>query len=224
MAELSGPTTTSSSARCSIETQSSCCEPSEKDACCGSGTSARSCDCSPTQAGTVAANELSDHSRPHAGLPTSSDTTETELSPAISILNITHVAAETAAGAAVRRVELFEPAMCCESGVCGPSVDQQLIEIREDLRWTSSQGAEVSRHSLSSDPDAFVANAKLTGLMVAFGEQALPALLVDGEIVMHGRYPTREELADFLATKAEPVVELPVSASGDCGCAPGGCC
>ena len=223
MAELSEPTTTPSSACCSTETQSSCCEPSEKDACCGSGASGGSCGCSATLAGTIAANEPGHHSRPQAG-PTSSDTTETELSPAMFTLNITDVDVETAARAAVRRVELFEPAMCCESGVCGPSVDQQLIDIREDLRWAGSQGAEVARHNLSSDPDAFVANAKVTGLMVAFGEQALPALLVDGEIVLHGRYPTREELAGLLATKSEPVVELSVSASGDCGCASGACC
>ena len=64
--------------------------------------------------------------------------------------------------------------MCCQTGVCGPSVDQQLIDVREDLRWAEAQGAQVSRHNLSSDPDAFVANPKVTGLMAAFGERALP--------------------------------------------------
>ena len=127
--------------------------------------------------------------------------------------------ADTAAGA--RRVELYEPAMCCQTGVCGPSVDQQLIDVREDLRWAEAQGAEVTRHNLSSDPDAFVANPKVTGLMAAFGEGALPALVIDGEIAIHGRYPSRDELADLLAVKAEPV-ELPVS-SGGCGCGPGEC-
>ena len=39
-----------------------------------------------------------------------------------------------------RRVELYEPAMCCQTGVCGPSVDQQLIDVREDLRWAEFQG------------------------------------------------------------------------------------
>jgi hypothetical protein len=73
-----------------------------------------------------------------------------------------------------RRVELYEPAMCCQSGVCGPSVDQQLIDIREDLRWAEAQGAASARHNLSSDPDAFVANPKVTGLMAAFGEAPCP--------------------------------------------------
>jgi len=124
-----------------------------------------------------------------------------------------------------RLVELFEPAMCCETGVCGPSVDQQLIDVRESLRWLESQGARVSRHNLSSAPDAFVANPKVTGLIAAFGEVALPALLLDGEIVMHGRYPSRDELGQLLhaAPASRPHTET-AERSGDCGCEPGGCC
>ncbi len=153
--------------------------------------------------------------------PSSSIPTETESSAPMPTLKITHVTPQTPV--AQRRVELFEPAMCCQSGVCGPSVDQKLIEIREDLRWAEGQGASVRRHNLSSDPDAFVASPKVTGLMAAFGEQALPALLVDGDIVLHGRYPSRDELAGFLGAAAAPV-EPPVSSGGGCGCGSTGCC
>jgi arsenite methyltransferase len=122
---------------------------------------------------------------------------------------------------AARRVELYEPAMCCQSGVCGPSVDQQLIDIREDLRWAEARGASVARHDLSSDPDAFVANPKVIGLMAAFGEAALPVLVVDGDIAIHGHYPSRAELAGLLAPALELVAEPPQG--GGCGCGPNGC-
>lgn len=126
--------------------------------------------------------------------------------------------------AVARRVELFEPAMCCETGVCGPSVDQQLIDVREDLRWAQAQGATVARRNLSSDPDAFVANPKVTGLMAAFGDKALPALVVDGEIAVHGRYPSRDELAGLLGGSSEPQAALTaLPTAGGCGCGPGGC-
>ena len=151
------------------------------------------------------------------GLTTSSASTETERSPAMSTLNITHVTQEITAPGVEHRLELFEPAMCCQSGVCGPSVDQKLIAIREDLRWALHQpGVTVSRHNLSSGPDAFVANAKVTGLMAAFGDGALPVLLMDGDIVLQGRYPTREELASFVGATPEPA-ELPATSEGCCG-------
>jgi hypothetical protein len=126
---------------------------------------------------------------------------------------------ETAAGAI--RVELYEPAMCCQSGVCGPLVDQQLIDVRENVRWAQAQGAEVTRHNLSSDPDAFVSNPKVTGLMAAFGENALPVLVIDGEIAVHGRYPSREELAGLIQAKVKPIVERAQSSGGY---GRGGCC
>ncbi len=123
-----------------------------------------------------------------------------------------------------RQLELYEPARCCSTGVCGPSVDTELIALRDDLRWAEARGAGVARHNLSSDPDAFVANAKVSGLMQAFGEQALPALLVDGEIALHGRYPSRDELAGLIATPgaAASGPEL-AQAESSCGCGPGGC-
>ena len=100
---------------------------------------------------------------------------------------------------AIQQVELYEGAMCCDTGVCGPSVDEQLLAVREDLRWAETQGASVARHNLTSDPDAFVANPKVTGLMQAFGDKALPVLVIDGEIRAHGHYPTRDELTALLA-------------------------
>jgi hypothetical protein len=87
-------------------------------------------------------------------------------------------------------------------------VDQQLIDVREDLRWIEGQGAAVIRHNLSSDPDAFVANPKVTGLMAAFGDAALPALVVDGEIAVHGRYPSRGELAGLLDAQVAAPLRL----------------
>ncbi|WP_249011511.1 arsenite efflux transporter metallochaperone ArsD [Conexibacter sp. DBS9H8] len=134
--------------------------------------------------------------------------------------SLTHPASESNPSApAGHALELFEPAMCCETGVCGPAVDQSLITLREDLRWAGENGATVARHNLATDPDAFVASPKVTGLIAAFGERALPALVLDGEIVLHGRYPSRDELAGFLSA---PVEADPAASGGGCGSS--GCC
>lgn len=122
-----------------------------------------------------------------------------------------------------KHVALYEGAMCCETGVCGPSVDEQLIAVREDLRWAETQGANIERHNLTSDPDAFVANPKVTGLMQAFGDKALPILVIDGEIRTHGHYPDREELASLLSEASFALPTAPETSSG-CGCSPGSSC
>jgi hypothetical protein len=122
-----------------------------------------------------------------------------------------------------QRVELYEGAMCCDTGVCGPSVDEKLLAVREDLRWAETQGASVARHNLTSDPDAFVANPKVTGLMQAFGEKALPVLVIDDEIRAHGHYPTRDELASLLTERTPTAAPVSENSSG-CGCSPGSSC
>lgn len=120
-------------------------------------------------------------------------------------------------------VMVFDPAMCCATGVCGPAVDPSLAQIAGDLQWLAGQGVVVERYSLSQQPDAFVGQARVTGLMQAFGDDALPATLVNGEVLAYGRYPTREELMTALTRKRVRVVASGVPEGGSCE--PGsGCC
>lgn len=131
------------------------------------------------------------------------------------------------AGAALSgTVQVFDPAMCCPTGICGPGVDPALLQLTRDLRWLTAQGATVHRVGLAQEPQAFVANTRVAGLMQAFGDEALPAVLVNDTVITHGRYPTRQELVDALSVQAaSPPRPLPVSDPTSGGCAPGsGCC
>ena len=123
-------------------------------------------------------------------------------------------------------VGVYDPAMCCPMGVCGPSVDPELSRISGDLRWLESHGAKVERFNLAQEPDAFVANPRVTGLMQAFGEGALPAVLVNGEVAAHGRYPSREELVEAArGSRVEQKDTEAPEASGSSCCGPdSGCC
>ncbi|MFN2315157.1 MAG: arsenite efflux transporter metallochaperone ArsD [Gemmatimonadales bacterium] len=119
-------------------------------------------------------------------------------------------------------VAVYDPPMCCSTGLCGPGVDPVLLQLTRDLRWLESQGVAVQRLGISQEPQAFAQQAKVSGLMQAYGLRALPVVLVNGEVAVHGRYPTREELTAALAAgDADPVA--PAGSPG--GCAPGsGCC
>jgi hypothetical protein len=114
-------------------------------------------------------------------------------------------------------VEVYDPAMCCASGVCGPGVDPALLQIARDLRWLKTRGATVTRHGLSQEPDAFVSNARVVGMMATLGDAALPVTFVNGHVLASGRYPTRDELARALGPSAPAVTS---DASAAC-CAPG---
>jgi AhpD family alkylhydroperoxidase len=102
------------------------------------------------------------------------------------------------------RIQIFDPPMCCSTGVCGPQVDPQLPRFAADLRWLEQQGLEVQRYNLTQQPQAFVQNTVVNQALMSEGEKCLPLVLVDDEIVSRGVYPERDELAalagvDFLA-------------------------
>lgn len=101
-------------------------------------------------------------------------------------------------------IAVYDPAMCCPTGVCGPGVDPALIQVARDLRWLSARGATVHRYGLSQEPQAFAANARVAGLLQAFGDQALPAVLVNDAVLTHGRYPSRNELLAALQVPTDP--------------------
>ncbi len=92
-------------------------------------------------------------------------------------------------------VQVFDPAMCCSTGVCGPSVDPQLVRFAADLDWLKNQGVSVERFNLAQEPRAFAENAAAKGALEDAGEAALPLVQVDGDVKSRGIYPTRDELA-----------------------------
>ena len=124
------------------------------------------------------------------------------------------------------RIDVFDPPMCCSSGVCGAEVDPLVAAFAADLDWLTSQGVAVNRHNLAQDPGAFVTTPAVQEALQRDGETCLPLVLVDGKVAGQGVYPRRAELASLAgltasASRTKPVIRL--SSSG--GCKPGsGCC
>ena len=104
----------------------------------------------------------------------------------------------------LQTLQIFDPAMCCSTGVCGPDVDTKLVQFAANLDWLKTQGVIVKRHNLSQNPAAFVENELVRTALNEKGEAALPVLLVNGKVAMTGRYPECEELAAFVNVKGTP--------------------
>ena len=126
------------------------------------------------------------------------------------------------------KIEVFDPAMCCSTGVCGPSVPPALARFAGDLEWLARQGVEVTRYNLTHEPQAFVASEPARAALAERGEQALPLILADGERVSIGRYPYRSELAGWAGVhvprrRASLTMAAPASGLGGC-CGGGGTC
>lgn len=120
------------------------------------------------------------------------------------------------------RLDVFDPAMCCSTGVCGPEVDPALVRFAADLEWLAAQGVEVHRHNLAQEPAAFAESETVRRAIEENGVECLPLVLVDGRVIAMGAYPSREQLAKRTVQK----VRIPLGQAPGCTPGPDGssCC
>jgi hypothetical protein len=102
--------------------------------------------------------------------------------------------------------------MCCSTGICGPHVDPVLPRFSESFHWLANQGIATERYNLSQQPQAFLDNPAVKAAMAQSGTRCLPLVVIDGGIVIKGRYPERGELARLSGLRFE---ETPQSPAGD---------
>lgn len=127
----------------------------------------------------------------------------------------------------MKPIEIFDPAMCCNTGVCGPAVDPELARFAGDLAAIEQHGADVRRYNLAQQPLAFAQNPVVAKALQDGGPECLPLVLVGGEIRAMGAYPTRDKLMHWAGIAPLPPqggqTEPTPAKTGGCGCGPKGC-
>lgn len=99
----------------------------------------------------------------------------------------------------MKKISIYEPSMCCPTGLCGVGVDPELLRISGVANSLKSKGIEMVRYNLSNDPMAFMTNKTINTMINEKGVEGLPATFVNGQLVLSGRYPSNEEFESFLA-------------------------
>ena len=98
-------------------------------------------------------------------------------------------------------IEIFDPPMCCPTGLCGPTIDPALLDINEAvLRLRKERGGEarVERYLLSQQGPKFMQNPAVFALLKEHGVQVLPVTTVNGQVVKKGAYPSYDELVQLI--------------------------
>jgi AhpD family alkylhydroperoxidase len=141
-----------------------------------------------------------------------------------------------------KTLKVYDPAMCCATGVCGTNVDSALVEFTGALKTAAGHGIAVERWNLAQQPQAFAQNPQVKDLLTKLGIGSLPFIFVHDELKLSGRYPTAKELFAWLGIRKEetseknpvqtnstnkpfPILERDDETQGAGGCcADGGCC
>lgn len=95
---------------------------------------------------------------------------------------------------ALKGVELFDPPMCCPTGLCGPALDQTLLDVNEMILTFQRENLRVERYQMASNPNAFLGNAEVIKLVREKQMDALPVVVVRGKVIKVGAYPSIDEI------------------------------
>ncbi|KJS88209.1 MAG: arsenic resistance operon repressor [Peptococcaceae bacterium BICA1-8] len=101
------------------------------------------------------------------------------------------------------KLEFFEPAMCCSTGLCGPSVDEKLVKLNEDIQQLKNKYPEliIERYMITQQPLRFKENTKVYQLVKDNNKNILPITTINGEVIQTHRYPTLEELEEVIGAE-----------------------
>ena len=122
----------------------------------------------------------------------------------------------------MKKMYIYEGPMCCSTGVCGPSPDDELMRVSTMVFKLTRSGASIERYNLTNNPKEFVDNKTVNKLLDEKSEDVLPIVIVDDEVVMTGKYPSNEEFYEMLFL-SDDALEETNNDSGSC-CSDSGCC
>jgi hypothetical protein len=109
----------------------------------------------------------------------------------------------------MRKLAVYDPAMCCPSGMCGVSIDPEIIRIATLLHALKKHNIEVKRYNLSSNPMEFVSQQAVNTMINEKGIDCLPLTVLDDVIVFSHRYPTNVEVMSLLGLPISLLNDLP---------------
>jgi len=99
-------------------------------------------------------------------------------------------------------IKIYDPAMCCPTGVCGTSVDTKLVQIANFLNNLDKNLFEVNRYSLSSNPEQYILNKQVQEILNTKGVDELPLIFLNEELIFSKNYPQINELSLKLGINA----------------------
>ena len=98
----------------------------------------------------------------------------------------------------MKTLQVYDPAMCCSTGVCGPDIDPILPQVAGFLHQLKEHGVIVERFNLTQQPMAFVQNPEVKALLQSEGVEALPLFFIDGQLALKGSYPDHGKRTEWL--------------------------
>lgn len=102
-----------------------------------------------------------------------------------------------------KEIIIYDPVLCCPTGICGVNVDPELIRMAIVIENLKKKGIVVQRFNLRDHPQIYVDNKVINDCLTNEGADVLPIVTLDDKIVLKKQYPSNKQLSEWLNIKEE---------------------
>jgi len=95
-------------------------------------------------------------------------------------------------------INIYEPPICCPTGVCGPEPDKVLIDFQNTVNALTKHGYKVNRYAINQQPLEFTKSGKIKNMIKDKGIKILPVTLVDDAIIKTESYPNIDDFKNIV--------------------------
>jgi hypothetical protein len=107
----------------------------------------------------------------------------------------------------MKKIEIFDPSLCCPTGLCGPNINPDLMRIAAAVEALKRKGVDIQRHNLRDVPQLYIDNAVVNEFLQENGAEGLPVILVDGKVEVSNKYPTNQQLSEWTGINLDFIPE-----------------
>lgn len=107
----------------------------------------------------------------------------------------------------MKNLEIFETSMCCPTGLCGASINTELLRISTLVNSLKEKWIIIKRHNLTNEPEDFISNKVIQDILQKEWDTILPVTILDWVIIKTKEYPTNEEIANWLEIEIDKNLE-----------------
>ena len=105
-----------------------------------------------------------------------------------------------------KAVKIYDPALCCPTGLCGVNIDPELMRIAVVIETLKKKGITIERFNLRDHPQIYVDNKKINDYLMKESAEILPITTLDDEIVLTKQYPSNAQIAEWMNVKEEELI------------------
>ncbi|EKB03359.1 MULTISPECIES: arsenite efflux transporter metallochaperone ArsD [Myroides] len=103
-------------------------------------------------------------------------------------------------------VKIYDPALCCPTGLCGVNIDPELMRIAVVIESLKKKGILIERFNLRDNPQVYVDTKVVNDFIQKESIDNFPITTLNGVIVLTKSYPSNKQISEWLEVSESDLI------------------